>query len=396
MQQQPTPQQYRRRRIAAGGLAALAIAGAAGVGVSLQKATGWSADDWERHTSVQEPADYEDTPAKAVPRIEVAEQPDIAPVARQASGSPALQDAPKPGGSGRVSLTSEDVQRRAYLQVPDAAREGKPIPVVLAFHGYRESPQAMAEYSGLGDAWEGAIVAYPEGLGEAWEGAPYAKTAPGQDVQFVRDLLDALSATYSIDATRVYAAGMSNGGGFAAKLACEMPQEFTAIASVSGAYYPDTWRSCATKQSRASDPASIEFTRGRTVVPFLEIHGRKDETIAYDGGERHGAPYMSAMRLSSLFASRMGCFGAPTSIAVTDKVTRVEWPGCREDSEVMHLAIGDGGHTWPGELKGEAGAGEVEGGSARDHHNRSDRTTRVITATNEALAFFERHRRVLG
>lgn len=396
MYQQPTPKQYRRRRIAAGGLVALFIASAAGVGVSLQKATGWSADDWERHTSVMEPADYPDIPAKAVPRREEAEQPDIQAVARHTNGRPALDKAPAPGDSGRVSLTSGDVQRSAYLQVPEAAQGEEPIPVVLAFHGYRENPQAMAEYSGLGGTWEGAIVAYPAGIGDAWEGAPYAKTAPGQDVQFVRDLLDALSATYKIDATRVYAAGMSNGGGFAVKLACEMPDQFTAIASVSGAYYPGTWHSCATKESKPGDPASINFLPGKTMVPFLEIHGRRDETIAYDGGERHDAPYMSAMRLSSLFASRLGCFGAPTSVAVTDKVTRVEWPGCREDSEVMHLAIGDGGHTWPGELEGAAGAGEVAGGGKDDNHNESDRTTRVITATNEALAFFERHRRVLG
>lgn len=399
MNSQPSAKYYRRRRIVAGGVVALFVASAAGIGVSLQKATGWSAEEWERHTSIMEPADYE-SPAQAVPRMEEADKPEVKPVLRESNGAAPLEKAPQPGKQGTVRFESAGTKRSAIVQVPDSAAGDQPLPLILSFHGYGEDPKIMSEYTGLNGAWtEGgtqeAIVVYPSGLDGAWEGAPYSTSKPGQDVRFIRELLDALSATYKVDGSRVYSVGMSNGGGFAVMLACEMPEQFAAIASVSGAYYPGTWASCATAESNPKDPSSIHFVPG-TPVPLLEIHGRQDETIEYNGGERHGSTYMSAMRMSSLFAGRSGCFGAPTSIAVTGQVTRVEWPGCQEDSEVMHLAIDDGGHTWPGDDDGLAGTGEVTGGGKGDKENKDDRTTRVITATNEVLAFFERHRGVIG
>lgn len=395
----PTPQQFRRRRIAAAGILILLIVAAVATGVSVQKMTGWSADEWEQQTAVEKPTE---TPRdqEVVPRLDEDEQPQITPVARKAHGQRKLNGAPKPGYTGRVAIRTGGETRTAYVQVPKSAASGQPTPLVLAFHGYEESPQSMASYSGLGAAWgkdggDGAIVVYPAGKGGAWEGAPYAETSRGQDVRFITTLMDALSASYSVDATRVYAAGMSNGGGFALKLACEMPQQFAAVASVAGAYYPGTWLHCATKKSNGNNPNSVTFTKSRT-VPFLEIHGRRDETIEYGGGTRHGAPYLAAMRLSSLYAGRAGCFGAPMSTAVTSKVKRVEWPGCQNNSEVMHIAIDDAEHTWPGETDGSSGAGEVRHGGSQDSHNRRDRTNQTITATDEVLAFFERHRRVVG
>ena len=68
---------------------------------------------------------------------------------------------------------------------------------------------------------------------------------------------------YNVDHDRIYAVGMSNGGGFAALLGCRMPEQFRAIASVAGAYYPGTYEGCA-----------------EGPVAFLEIHGGKDGVIS--------------------------------------------------------------------------------------------------------------------
>lgn len=371
-------------------LVIIAIAG----GVGAQRATGWSAENLQQqlvNSETDSDTDSSET-AEPVPRIPEAKQPDIKPVARQSQSNEKLIDAPAPGNSARVWVTTGGERRSAYVQVPKAAADGQPTPLVMAFHGYEESPTTMAEYSGLGAAWgknggDGAIVVYPEGKGKAWEGAPYAQTSHGQDLQFVRDILDRVSATYAVDATRTYAAGMSNGGGFGLKLACEMPDQFAAIASVAGAYYPGTWKGCATMQSDPNKPESVHFTGGPT-VPWLEIHGKKDQTINYEGGTRHDTPYLAAMRAASLYAGRSGCFGAPKAFAVSDKVNRVEWQGCAKDSEVMHISIADAEHTWPGETKGSSGSGEARNAS----RDGQDRTNATITATNEVLAFFERHR----
>ena len=80
-----------------------------------------------------------------------------------------------------------------------------------------------------------ALVVYPQGEKDksgtqrAWESAPYATTNDGdKDSQLVRDILAQLDRKYRIDHTRIYATGKSNGGGFAAKLACTMSESFVA------------------------------------------------------------------------------------------------------------------------------------------------------------------------
>ncbi|MGV0397198.1 alpha/beta hydrolase family esterase [Corynebacterium suicordis] len=375
-------------------LASVLVVTSGYIGARVQMATGWP-----KTVSAQEalePGETAESTEDAVPRVPESEQPDIMPVARSSNGQVPLQDAPKPGTSGHIWVDTNGERRPAYVQIPQTAAEGKPTPVVLAFHGYQEKPETMAAYSGLGKAWgkdggDGAIVVYPEGKNKAWEGAPYAETAHGQDVQFVRDLLDRLSATYPVDATRIYAAGMSNGGGFGLKLACEMPEHFAAIASVSGAYYPGTWRNCATKQSDPNNPERITFTKG-PALPFLEIHGGLDSTISFKGGTRHGSPYLSAMRLSSLYAARTACFGAPVAVKVSEEVNRTEWTGCDQDAEVMQVDIVNAEHTWPGETKGYSGTGEALNRPATVAGGQGQRTTEVISATSEVLAFFERHR----
>ena len=229
---------------------------------------------------------------------------------------------------------------------PKATRtgeEGAPLPLVLAFHGYRETPESMSGYGRLGQ--DGALVVYAGGIGGAWSGAPYAKSTKQEDFQFVQDLIDRVSATYNVDQRRIYAAGMSNGGGFVAKLACEMPEQFAALGSVAGAYYPGTYESCVDQS--ASGP--VRFTSGHT-APFLEIHGEQDATIEYRGGTRHSTPYLPVMTWMNAYAGRAGCEGSPRTTRVSNKILQVQWPGCANADgrgEVMHLQVADMQHRWP-------------------------------------------------
>ena len=46
-----------------------------------------------------------------------------------------------------------------------------------------------------------------------------------KDVRFIGDLIGALQASYDIDPARIFANGLSNGGGMAFVLSCRMPTE---------------------------------------------------------------------------------------------------------------------------------------------------------------------------
>lgn len=388
----PTEQQFRRRRIAAAILAAFLLLCAAGMGVAVQKISHANHEDPQAHNTVKEPADFAPTEAVAIPPAGPNVQVSPA-VARIPQHFHPIREVPKAGQNKTLELKSSKRDRQYIINVPRGAqtynknsqanaKNPKPLPLIFAFHGYREQATQMARYTGL--AGKKAIVVYPQGIGNAWEGAPYAQVKRGEDVRFVRDVLDAVSSTYQVDANRIYATGMSNGGGFVGKLACEMPEEFAAFAAVSAAYYSGTWRSCAEKGADPKKPEGIRFKRGKT-TPYLDIHGRKDQTIHYGGGERYKDEYLGAFEFSQLYASRARCVGAPIATRVTDAVQRVQWPNCGQHMEVMHLAIGDAGHTWMGERTGEAGAGAED----RSRERRSN----AVTATGEVAAFFEAHYR---
>lgn len=385
---EPRHASRRPRRVPLVLVAAIAVTLSAGLGATVQRATGWTRYEWAAHNSIGEPRIYNSADAIAIspqPEYEVPDQPVLR--VPPADTTP-LVDPPAKGEMKRVSVSTKGVQREALLAVPRDAElltdSGEPRPLVLVFHGYRETPESIASYSGLGR--DGAIVAFPQGIGGAWEGAPYAKTSDGDDVIFTRDLINALSATYKIDATRVYAAGMSNGGGFVGKLSCELPDEFAALAGVASAFYPGTWAACAEPQSDPAHPETVNFpeTEGRS-VPFLEIHGRRDATIRYRGGERWNTPYLGALRFEQLYAQRSGCRTAPITTRVTNQVLRLQWTNCAFNGDVTHLAVSDAGHTWPGTPKG------AEAGQGADHPELESQSD-AVTATNEILAFFDKHR----
>jgi poly(3-hydroxybutyrate) depolymerase len=101
-------------------------------------------------------------------------------------------------------------------------------------------------------------------------------------VQFVKDLILDLKSKYKVDSDRIYATGLSNGGGFVGTLACsDVGGQFAAVAPVAGAFYTDV-----NGPNNGCAPA-------RSPLPILEIHGGSDKTVNYTGGEGEGGPLPS-------------------------------------------------------------------------------------------------------
>ncbi len=53
-----------------------------------------------------------------------------------------------------------------------------------------------------------------------------------EDVTFISELIDTLEAAYNIDPTRIYANGLSNGGGMAFVLSCMLSDRIAAVGMV--------------------------------------------------------------------------------------------------------------------------------------------------------------------
>ena len=143
------------------------------------------------------------------------------------------------------TLTLGGRQRTYILHLPVPLNAGQALPLVFDFHGGGGNSQTQLRTSGFNALADEKtfIVVYPDGsglLGDkllTWNGGTccgYAVKQNIDDVAFVRAVLADVASTYKVDLKRVYATGLSNGGIFSYRLACDAADIFAAIGPVSG------------------------------------------------------------------------------------------------------------------------------------------------------------------
>jgi polyhydroxybutyrate depolymerase len=240
-----------------------------------------------------------------------------------------------PGTTASQSLTSGGLARTYLLHVPQGYQADRPAPLVLDFHGHTSNDtqqEAYSQFSTLADQ-QGFLVVYPQGtVGPdhltGW--ATYGHNDPTvDDVLFTSDLLNAVQSQLCVDAHRIFATGISNGGGMTNLLACTMAGRIAAFAPVAGAFYPI--------------PGGCQPGRP---VPIMEFHGTSDPVVTYTG-----RPFLDLPPIPTWlqdWATRDGCTSGPTTFFQQADVTGEQWTGCQGDGAVIHYRIQGGGHTWPG------------------------------------------------
>ena len=245
------------------------------------------------------------------------------------------------------------VTRRYLLHRPRGLDAQGRVPVVLAFHGGGGNPQSMVALSGLNAKADvaGFIVAYPYGTGVqpdanlSFNGGGCCAVAMMRgvdDVAFTRAILDDLATVVAVDADRVHATGLSNGGIMVHYLASELADRIASIAAVGG-------------------PLMVESPRASRPVAVMHVHGTADELAPYDGGfgrSATGGPgvtnFRSVAHTVDAWRARIDC--GPTALVdalpdVSDdamRTVRTRWAACAAGTEVVQLRVEGGGHTWPG------------------------------------------------
>jgi polyhydroxybutyrate depolymerase len=213
--------------------------------------------------------------------------------------------------------------------VPPSYQGNESVPLVLNFHGLNSNAPQQENLTGMSAKadQEGFIVAYPDGLNGQWNTGP---TPNGQaDQQFIRDLITALESQYNIDPRRIYATGISNGGGMANRLGCDMADQMAAIAPDAGAY--NFWQDC-----NPSRP-----------VPVLAFHGLADNIIPYEG-DTPKIMTPPVEEWASNWASLDNCSSPPGKTNPVVTVTVYTWSGCEDNAAVILYALENHGHSWPG------------------------------------------------
>jgi polyhydroxybutyrate depolymerase len=241
-----------------------------------------------------------------------------------------LLDAPFPAPMAEHVLVYDDIERSYVVYVPASYDHEAFTPLVLAFHGYANSPGQQEEWSALSEkaAAAGFVLVYPRGTGfiSGWNGGDCCGSMV-DDVGFVSALIDRLQEDLCIDPQRVYATGFSNGGFLSHRLACELSDRIAAIASVAGVM-------------------GIDDCTPTRPVPVLQMHGTGDLVVPYGGSTLLG--FESVPETIAAWVARDGCEGEPVVSYQHEEVTCERHERCEAGVEVELCTVEGGGHTWPG------------------------------------------------
>jgi polyhydroxybutyrate depolymerase len=133
----------------------------------------------------------------------------------------------------------------------------------------------------------------------------------------------------------VFAAGHSNGGILAYRLACEASDVFAAVGVQSSSLEIDA--------CRPSHPVSV-----------IHIHGTADRNVPIDGGKGpngiSGVSFRRPIRGARTLARADGCGAHPTTRTdpTNPDVTITRWRSCDDATEVRFVAVKGASHAWMG------------------------------------------------
>ena len=309
------------------------------------------------------------------------------------------------GQESREKVTVDDVERTFTVRLPKGYEAQRHYPVVILLHGMNQDPddiERLTRFDELADK-DGIIAVYPAALHGRWNvgvrpperrqmamgpgrrgrygggypgggypgggggypgggypGGGYPgggrqqprnpepeqehRASQADDIAFFNQMLDQLGSKFSVDASRIYAAGLSEGGFMSLRLGCALSDRIAGVAVV-GASMPKTMICLPTRP-----------------VPLVMIDGTSDPVVPYGGGTEHNLNLatLSAEDSAKTWARIDHCDEKPAHSKLAERAkggmeTKTDtYNGCREDAQVVLYSVKGAGNTWPGGEQYEA------------------------------------------
>ena len=170
------------------------------------------------------------------------------------------------------------------------------------------------------------------------------RSAPADDIAFFNQMLDQIGTKFSVDPSRIYAAGLSEGGFMSLRVGCALSDRIAAVAAL-GAAMPKTMICVPTRP-----------------VPLVMINGTSDPIVPYGGGTEHNRnlSVISVEDSAKAWARIDRCAEKPDKSKLSPQAkggmeTKVDtYNGCQHDAQVVLYSVKGAGNTWPGGEQYEA------------------------------------------
>ena len=260
-------------------------------------------------------------------------------------------------GDREIAIEFGGRHRIALVHLPPAAAGDAPLPVLFAFHGGGGNAEAHRAWTDLDATADRAeiLVLYPEGSGRYFErklltwnaGAccGYAARESVDDVGASLALLEELARRTPVDATRVYASGLSNGSMMAFRLGHDAGDRIAGIATVAGVALPTPFAP-------------------RRPMPIIHFHSVDDPRALYAGGLGPLLPFLTRVfhpPVEDTLHTWARFDGCPDEARVVERrsgragsgdashtATLLVYDRCASGAEVELWKLTGAGHVWPG------------------------------------------------
>jgi polyhydroxybutyrate depolymerase len=271
----------------------------------------------------------------------------------------------KPGpGAWTRKWKVNGIERWYEVALPSQPDCGKSSPLILAFHGAMSKPATFAYVTQLSRrAGElGYVVAYPAAHGGFW--SPNSGSG-SDDLAFVEAVVRDLESIWSIDPTRIFATGISNGGQMVYRLACALSTRIAAIAvSACGMGLADC--------------------RPERPVPVMHFHGTADTFVSITWAD-------DAIRRWRNFNN---CETEPTITYQNGDAICRTYKAREGGADVAYCVVNGMGHQWCG-MAIRLSAGETRLLGLPELLSELGPGTDDADATGMLLSFFEDHPRMV-
>lgn len=273
------------------------------------------------------------------------------------------------------TLVHNGLDRDYIIDKPQNVTAGAKLPVIIVLHGgggNGEYAKRMSDFTELAVP-RGVIVVYPTGSGKftrmkklkTWNAehcCGYAMENDIDDIGFIGALIDGLVAHDNADPKRIYVTGMSNGAMMTHRLGIALSDKIAAIAPVAGGMFGD--------EQKPAYPVSA-----------LMVNGKLDEFVPLGGGLSggrfpdawDGTPLKPATYQGTFWAAANGCNSVSQTVQEAGDALTVERYQCPDGREVESIIVNDGGHAWPGGVKGT---------------RKGDKPSQSLDATKAIFEFF--------
>ena len=251
----------------------------------------------------------------------------------------------------RFTLNWQGVERNYLVHLPPAAKQTRPMPVLFHLHGGGGTAEGtpgltFGRFNDLANR-DGWIVVYPNAVDKNWNDGRKAsfKTVEQQnidDVGFITAIIDKITANYSIDQSRIFCTGMSNGGFMTSKLLCDRAELFRGgailTASISADYFP---------LCKPSRPVAVMIMNG-TADPLVPYNGGQIKVFRKNRGEIISTnDYVHFWQKENRCTNKTSRKLPDTQQDGTTVIVET-YSDCATRGALSLYTIHGGGHTWPG------------------------------------------------